>query len=379
MGEQRTVDVIGAGIGGLTAARAMHTRGWSVRVHERAPELRATGAGIIIQPNAMRAFDALGLGDRIRGVGFALAGMKVLSTGGGVLSGVDLAGHGEAWTVDRGALLDALAHASGAEVHTSSALHALDATGPRVAWSDASGATHHADALLGADGLYSKVRQELFGPGEVRYAGYTVWRGVAKWRHDGLGAHSGEYWGPAKRFGIVPLSGERTYWYAVEDAPEGERDGEDPVAELVARFEGWATECVEVLRATDARDVMRHDCHDLAPIHTWGEGHVSLVGDAAHAMTPNMGQGGCQAIEDGLALALALDAHPDDLLAALRAYEESRRDRAHMFVRRSWELGKVSQWKGRLTRAVRDLGMRWTPQWAITRQLGQVYTPTGLA
>ncbi len=377
--EERVVDVIGAGIGGLTAARAMHTRGWKVRVHERAPELRATGAGIIIQPNAMRAFDALGLGDRVRSTGFALRGMKVLSMRGDLLSRVDLTGYGEAWTVDRGALLRELAQASGAEVHTSSAFDTLDATGPRVAWSDASGATHRADALLGADGLYSRVRQSLFGTGGIRYAGYTVWRGVAGWSHGGLGAYMGEYWGPAKRFGIVPLSGGRTYWYAVEDTPEGGEDGDDPVAELVARFEGWDPACADVLRATPAQAVMRHDCHDLAPVHTWGEGHVALVGDAAHAMTPNLGQGGCQAIEDGLALALALDAHPDDLPAALRAYASSRRDRAHMFVRRSWDVGKVSQWQGRVTRAVRDLGMRWTPKWALTRQLGQVYTPTGLA
>ena len=172
-------------------------------------------------------------------------------------------------------------------------------------WASRGGRRAQADVVVGADGLRSAVRASLGIPGEIRYAGYTAWRGIAPFRTAGLLA--GETLGCGQRFGLVPIAGDRVYWYATDNVPEGGREeSERAKVRLAGMFSRWHAPIPALIEATPAAAILRNDISDRDPVDRWGAGRVTLLGDAAHPMTPNLGQGGCQAIEDALVLARCL-------------------------------------------------------------------------
>jgi 2-polyprenyl-6-methoxyphenol hydroxylase-like FAD-dependent oxidoreductase len=262
--------------------------------------------------------------------------------------------------IHRADLVRVLADAArGVELRAGARCVGFEERGSRVAVELQSGETLEADALVGADGIWSAVRAQLLGDAPPRYAGYTCWRGVveasaAPWPSDRVV----ERWGPGSRFGIVPLGADRIYWFATTNAPAG---GEDPPGgrreSVAAVFSDWASPVPELIASTEERAIMRNDILDRAPVKRWGEGRVTLLGDAAHPMTPNMGQGGCQAIEDAVVLGQEL-AREADLARALRAYEARRHARTSWFVTQSWSSGRVAQWSSGLARGLRDGAMR---------------------
>jgi 2-polyprenyl-6-methoxyphenol hydroxylase-like FAD-dependent oxidoreductase len=227
-------------------------------------------------------------------------------------------------------------------------------------------------ALVGADGLRSVVRAHLVGDGEPVYAGYTSWRGIAPAGAVDVGGRSTETWGRGQRFGVVPLGGGEVYWFATANAPAGGRDG-DVVAELSARFAGWHDPIGTLLAATPAEHIVRTDIADRPVITRWHRGRVVLLGDAAHPMTPNVGQGGCQAIEDAVVLDECLAAH-GELAAALAAYEERRVMRANGIVAAARRLGAVAQWESAPACWLRGLALRLTPAAAARRQMQAMMT-----
>jgi len=375
------VVIAGAGIGGLTLATALRRRGLDVVVLERAPALEDVGAGITIQPNAMAALRRLGLDQRIAAEGAALTTAAILDPGGAPMTAaIDLDALGRELgaptiALHRARLQRVLLDAAGAPPRLGAAVTGYDDGDDQVVVRVAGGAAVVGDLLIGADGLRSAVRAQLIGDGEPVYAGYTTWRGVTPAGAVEVPERTSESWGRGQRFGIVPIGRGEVYWFATGNAPAGGRDG-DVRAELRARFAGWHAPIGALIAATPAERIVRTDVSDRPPLERWHRGRVALIGDAAHPMTPNFGQGGCQAIEDAVVLDDCLAAHPA-LPEALAAYQARRLARAHDVVRGARRLGAIAQWEHPVACWVRSVALRATPRSAALRQMRRLLTFPG--
>lgn len=386
---QKRIVVVGAGIGGLVLARAISKLGSPVTIVESAPALRALGAGITLGANAMRILDELDLGARVTERGRRIGGGAITDASGRCLSAATLdqleARYGRAVAIERPALHEALASGiaaeSGAPVEYrlgTSVARIEDADGAVTATLD-SGERLGARAAIGADGIRSRVRSLTFGAAEPTYSGYTCWR----WAGEVPGGIRDvvEMWGRGARAGLVPLGGERVYAFFVRNAERGtpgdrKRRQAGFVRERFAHFGGEVPKVLEAM-GTDDTELLHHDIEEVV-LPAWTKGRVALLGDAAHAMTPNLGQGAAMAIEDALVLARELHAY-DDASAALRSYEARRRPRVEDIQKRSRSMGKVAQWQAPFGVWLRNLALSMAPASAAEKTVERLiaYVPYG--
>jgi len=231
------------------------------------------------------------------------------------------------------------------------------------------------DAVIGADGIRSRIRVQLFGASNPFYRGYTVWRGLARYEGTALTAGSNsESWGKGMRFGILNTGHRRYTWYATAnvsplhiDAPEGRKQ------ELQQLFAGWHEPIADFLEATNENEILKNGARDCAPLKRWGNGLVTLLGDAAHPCTPNLGQGGCMALEDALVLAKCLKSEMS-LRAALRRYELRRINRTRHIQQRSLLMGYIGQWQNPIFVTGRHIVTRMLPAKIFEHNLRKVYS-----
>ncbi|MGW5425123.1 FAD-dependent monooxygenase [Streptomyces sp. NPDC003943] len=381
-GTGRSAVVVGGGIGGLAAAVGLHRTGWQVTVLERAPEPRETGAGISLLTNAQRALDLLGVGDDVRRRAAVMApggeGLR-LASGRRLQPPADpafLRAHGlslivltrpELHAVLRAALPDR-ALRTGAEVTRVVDLQGGAEAVHRTAVGER---TVRADLVVAADGAFSRIRRARWPqvPPPV-YSGHSVWRGIAE-GVDGAAEPGGSSWGRGLEFGRMPLGGDRVYWFAVANTPEGLRFA-DEHAEVRRRFGHWHHPVPELIAATPAGRVLRHDVYELArPLPSYVSGRVAMLGDAAHAMTSDLGQGACQALEDAAVLCAALAAEPD-IPTALAQYDEQRRPRSQGIVEASRRMGEFKLTEDRWRVLRRNVRLRRTPPTASQQGLAAV-------
>jgi 2-polyprenyl-6-methoxyphenol hydroxylase-like FAD-dependent oxidoreductase len=367
--------IAGAGIGGLTLAAALRRAGCQVRVFERAPEFRPLGAGITMQANAMLALRDLdtGIGDELVAAGSVPHQSALLDPRGRPLTRTELQPiyqrlGAPVVCIHRARLHEILLRHAGREcLSLGRRVAGFEERGDAVAVRLEGGAVEEGDLLVGADGLGSAVRAQLLADGEAVYAGYTSWRGVCGGvevpRH-----FISESWGRGARFGVVPIGEDLVYWFATANAPAGQREAAGERARLRALFAGWHAPVPALIEATRDEQLLRTDISDRPPVRSWSRGRVTLLGDAAHPMTPNLGQGGGQAVEDAVVLARALSEHAEPG-PALAAYEDRRVPRANDLVVQSRKLGQMGQWQGAIACAVRDRMMRLAPAGAVTRRI----------
>jgi 2-polyprenyl-6-methoxyphenol hydroxylase-like FAD-dependent oxidoreductase len=346
--------VIGGGIGGLTAGVALRRKGWDVTVLERAATIDPVGSGLAVAANALKALDTLGLGDRIRVLSRLQGQVGIRAADGRWLvrtSGEDaVARYGDSVVVTlRATLMDVLVDALGPDhLRLDTTVSEVDAFGGVVR---TGAGEFEADLIVGADGIRSVVRRALFpGHPDPAYSGVTAWRALVD--QGDLTVQSMESWGRGKVFGVHPLAGDVVYVYATDVSPAGAVH-EDERAELVRRFGDWHEPIPTLLRAADPAKIIRGDVHyfDTAP-PAYHQGRVALVGDAAHAMTPNLGQGACQAIEDAIVLA-----HLAGERDGLAAYTAARLERTSKIVRRSMTICRLTKVGNPVAAWLRDFGM----------------------
>jgi 2-polyprenyl-6-methoxyphenol hydroxylase-like FAD-dependent oxidoreductase len=359
------VIVVGGGIAGLSAAIALRKTGHETVLLERAPRVDPVGAGITLFANAMRALDRLGVGERVAARGASATLSAILTAEGRELTRVPSDLLEGTIALHRADLQAELAAASG-DVRLGAEVTAVERDGDGVVARSIDGSEERGDLLVGADGLSSVVRRAIADV-PLRYAGYTAWRGVSS-----VPVEAGrltESWGVGERFGLVDIGRGRTYWFATKNAPEGESD--EPggrKAELLRRFSGWHEPIAAVVEAAEEGAILRNDVYYLEPLARWSDGRIVLVGDAAHATTPGVGQGAAQAIEDAVVLADRL-AGGDDLSSALAQYEAIRRPRAEAVLRLSRRTDKSAQLASPFACRLRNAFVRWLPERAQRRQL----------
>ena len=380
--------VVGGGIGGLAAAVALRRAGWKVTVLERAPSFGEVGAGLTLMSNALRGLEALGLGEAVRAAGVVDAPGGTRSAGGKWISRIDsremtrLLGI-PALGIHRATLHRILAAALPPESLVTGA-EVLDVepwrqpgggatTGAVLVHYVRQGNRHtvQADLVVGADGINSGLRSRWWPevPAPV-YQGSTAWRAVTDARWEGDLAMSIS-WGPGAEFGMVPLGDGRVYWYGAVNSPPGQRNA-DEMAAVRQRFGSWHEPIPALMAATDPNAVLRNDIFHLGTYPaTYVKGNVALLGDAAHAMTPNLGQGACQAIEDAVVLGVAC-AGAKDVESALAWYDAQRRPRSQSVAKAAKMVGRIGQQlHNPIAVALRDTVMRLTPPRAALRSMAR--------
>ncbi|HVF43221.1 MAG TPA: FAD-dependent monooxygenase [Pyrinomonadaceae bacterium] len=368
--------IVGGGIGGLAAALALRRAGFAPAVYERAPALHEVGAAIAVWPNAFGVLERLGLAEAVLGRAGLINHARWLGRDGRPYNRFEFPETRRPAVALRradlqGALLSALPPES---VQLGETFVGFEARGEETYARFDGGAEVACDVLIGADGLHSRVRAQLLGDGEPVYRGYNVWRGVARLEHASLEPHTAsEVYGEGRRFGIGPVGLGRTGWWATANGPEATQESASEHGPKLSRmFDGWCAPVRELIEATPSETILRNAAYDRPASARWGEGRVTLLGDAIHPMTPNLGQGGCVAIEDAAVLARCLAKYAD-ARAALRAYESARRTRAARVASYSRRYGVFGQWQSPAATRLRARLLSYVPESAGRRLLSLIF------
>jgi len=380
MNESKQFAILGGGIGGLSLAVAMQRKGFRVTVYEAAPVFKSLGAGLGLAANAVKAYTDIGIEKEIVGAGKKLKCAYGKDTAGGVISYSDMDeltqrfGVLNSFTIHRADLHNILVTLlTPGTIQFGKAATDVTPTVDGVDISFADSSRHHADYLIAADGIHSLVRKKFLPESTPRYAGYTCWRAViddvpAEVNMDEMS----ETWGKGRRFGVVPLVGNRVYWFATLNARANDPQMKGATtSDLKSIFNNFHSPIPQILDRTRDDQLIWGDIIDIKPITRFAFDRIVLLGDAAHATTPNLGQGACMAIEDAATLANALTRY--NAVEAFTQFERHRISRTTGIVNQSWTLGKITQIENPILMSIRNGLFRRLPQRMIYKQLSALY------
>ena len=369
-----SITIIGAGIGGLTTALTLQQKGFAFSVYESADEIKPVGAGIILANNAMQVMQKLGLQEKLERAGNRISAMKITDPNLKPLSVVDLTSFEQKYQVSnlaihRADLQKILAEEIGLDNINFSKRLAKVEKNTRYNLTFADNLTLQTDIIIGADGIKSVVRNQLFAENTIRNANQICWRGVGEidlpqQYHNELN----EAWGKGKRFGFVKISDRKVYWYALANA----KDFTGKRVDLAELFQDFHFDILAIIKTSVQSKIITSAITDLQPIKKWQAENVCLVGDAAHATTPNLGQGACQAIEDAYILGKCLE-NSAEVQTAFKNYEQIRMKKAHAIVNSSWQIGKLAHLDNHFGIWFRNKLMKHMPKYANRKQLEMIF------
>lgn len=374
---QRKIIIVGAGPGGLTLALALLLAGFHPVVLERAGSGREAGCGFTLWPNAMRALDLVGVGPELRRRCKPLQGIAMTVANGSELFRVDSSAlnsnyAGIGWALQRSELISLLLQFLGPDrVHFGVQCVGFRESAGEVCALFADSSMVTGCALIGADGLRSTVRSHMFNERTLRFAGYAVSRGISQLRlPTDIGVTS---LGRGHQFGYFPMSADRVYWFASRNASEQDISSRSASkGHILEQFANWHAPVEQIIESTPEDCILHNNIYDMDPLPTWTRGLVTLLGDAAHPATPDLGQGACQAIEDALVLARCLQSNPD-IAIGLKQYESYRINRTRDLTLLARRIGQAGTWTNPLTCGVRNWMIRQTPQSVRLKQLQHMF------
>lgn len=357
----KKIILIGGGIGGAATALALHRKGFYPIVYERIKELKEVGAGIALWANATHVLQKLDLLEEAKKVGMITTNYQFNSQNGKELVNVPVNGF-ELPTIGihRADLHELLwCKLPQKQFILGETFERFSLQENRVCAHFASGLMMEGDALIGADGLRSKVRSELFGQQPPIYRDFTTWRGLTNHVPDSYRpGYIREFLGQGKGFGFMMLGQGRMYWYAAALAPENQSDALiGRKKELENMFQNWFDSIPELIAATDETDIIKTNLYDRIPALPWSKQNITLVGDAAHPTLPTLGQGACMALEDALIVTKCLVEYSSPA-TAFQHYESQRFSRTKSIVEQSLRSGRMGRLAHPITVKLREALMK---------------------
>lgn len=350
-----TIGIIGAGIGGIAAAVCLRRVGIRAVVFERREYLREDGAGLSLWPNGTCVLDRLGLLSRVSAAGQQGTIFRLLTSLGKPLMSIDTA-HADTPSIclHRADLLRILAEqVPETDLRPQHELLRIQTINKKLELLFRNGRKFSCDGVVGADGIYSQMRALLPGSAAPQDRGYVIFRAIVDVPDTFVPGHNSESWGSGRRFGMLSIAQDKVCWYATSNAFDTELTGERRKSEIWRMFRGWHRPIQDLVSRTEASAILMSIARDLRPFRRWGTGSTTLLGDAAHALTPNLGQGACMALEDAFVLATCLSAYKS-VPVAFRIYESLRFQRTRSAILRSRYLGWIGQWENRLAVPLRN-------------------------
>ncbi len=376
--------IIGAGIGGLTTSIALAQRGIATEVYEQAPALGEVGAGLWVAPNGLKVYQRLGLSEAILRSGKPLRKISVVDRDYKAISVIDgderAKAHGFRTVAIHRAELHRLlvAKVDPVSIHLGKKFVAIDSRPDHVSVRFADGTSAVADFVICADGLNSVGRRLLHPKVTLRYSGQTCWRFVTDYAlPEAEDDDMYEVWSEQKglRVGYSKINARQIYVFITAFTPAGGVSERGRVkADLLQLCAAFPEPIKAMINACDPDRILRNDLFDFKPFAGWTRGNVALLGDAAHATTPNLGQGACQAIEDAWVIAKMLSSH-DDVSEAFRRYEALRGPKAAFITRTSHLFSTITNTSGAM-KALLTFLIRLTPPRVNQKQIDRIYTVT---
>ncbi|NMG18088.1 FAD-dependent monooxygenase [Brasilonema bromeliae] len=356
----KKIIIIGGGIGGAATALALHRAGLEPVVYERTKELQEVGAGIALWANATHILRNLDLLEDAIHVGYLTTNYQFNSQSGKELVNIAVDGFElPVIGIHRAELHQLLWRNVQEKFVLEQTFKRLEQQEEKIRAHFSSGLSVEGDALIGADGLRSRVRAALLGEQPPIYRNFKTWRGLTDYIPGGYRpGYIQEFLGRGKSFGFMMLGKERMYWYAAARAPLAQPDAPSGhKKELETMFQDWFASVPELILATDEANILTTDLYDRAPTQPWSKQNVTLLGDAAHPMLPTMGQGACTALEDAFVVAKCLREQADPI-TAFQQYESQRFPRTKLIVEQSLRAGKMGELDNPLSLLLRNTFMK---------------------
>ncbi|AZA83775.1 monooxygenase [Chryseobacterium lactis] len=355
-----TISIVGAGIGGLTLGNVLKQHQYDFTIYESASEIKPVGAGIMMAVNAMQVFDRLGLKEKIEKAGNKIHRITITDESLRTISKTEILDLEKQYNscnvaIHRAELQKILVENIGSEnIQLNHSLVNIEKKDHYILGFENS-VRAESRIIFGADGIKSPIRNQVLKSGTIRNSGQKCWRGLVDFElPEKYHQEAFEVWGKGKRFGFVKISDKKIYWYACVN--EKSFSHYSTIAEIFKDFDSLVLNLIE---STSKENIICNTITDLSPIPKWYSENLCLIGDAAHATTPNMGQGACQAIEDAYIIGRLLE-KSSDFNAIFEEFQKIRRKKVDYIVSTSRSIGKVSQWEHGNT--LRNFLMRLIPE-----------------